>query len=143
MGTPASVHITDPAAGTHAWITVGADGHHLGRVLIDVAEHWKNKINDDDPLPPPGTPDEFADTACNEHWGRAHNGHVTETDPGKAEYHYLVTLNDGVVDTITASHRTWDTDTLINDLRAGREPVPNGHAHRWTIELAAVPVAAA
>ncbi len=92
MGTYARVTVTDDTGG-QATVVCSSDGHRLGEVLVDCAEHWKNKRNDDDPESPPGTAAEFAETLCGDHYGRQHNGEVVGDGAfGSQEYEYAVRL---------------------------------------------------
>lgn len=136
MGTYARVVINDGQ--DTATVVVSSDGHHLGAVLIDCAEHWKDKANDDDPEPPPGTAAEFAEVLCGDHYGRQHNGEVVPAWES-CEFDYVVSLIDGRVVAISATRLVFNHDAVVRALRAGRS-IHDGTsiATRWTVEFPAV-----
>lgn len=106
MGTHANIRVIDED--TVVGVSISSDGHRAGDDILDVSMHWKNKVNDDDPAPAPGTAREWVD-AFIERRSRSGFGPgaspVDHVEPFTAEWHYDVSIANGQVESISAYER--------------------------------------
>lgn len=108
MGTHAIIHVRDANSAQQSWATIGSDGHQAGDLLLQHSLQWKQKINDGDPPPEPGTPAEWLETLLVSPTLRFSGLKVEPLEvarPFSREWQYTVTLSAGQVVEIAAYER--------------------------------------